>query len=116
MRFAIPRLFKDPWVRNPALIAFSIQFIAWMLSFAHLRGVSHLLILDFSGPRGAEVIGTSSDVFVFLMSALFSMLINLFLVHVFYERMRLVAYLLACFNMLFSVLILIAIGAIMAVN
>mgnify|MGYP001591859662 CR=1 FL=1 len=109
-------LWRDPLLRTSTITACVVFFVAGAVSVASLAGADHLLVIRFTGGRGIDLLGTSVDVFSLVISGFAVSVMNTFLVFALYRRVKTLAYILSIFTLVFSVLILIAAGAIIAVN
>lgn len=105
---------------NPLSITFLISLIllaiGLSLYYLHLADLETLIILHFEGRRGADVLGSKTDVLGIIISGLVINALNFGLVSAFYNRRRFFALLLTGANFLVSLLILLAVIAIISVN
>jgi len=109
-------VFKNICIRNALGLSFAIVLVAFGIAYFSLKDVDYLLVIHFTGGRGIDFLGTKGDIFNVLFSGLAASLVNVFLISVFYDRVRFLSYLFSFFNIVFSVLILIAVGVIISVN
>jgi len=110
------KILKDIYIRNPLALSLILLLIAFGIAYFSLKDVEYLLVVHFTGGGGIDFLGTKGDIFNVLFSGLAASLVNVFLINVFYDRVRFLAYLFSFFNIVFSVLILIAVGVIISVN
>lgn len=109
-------MFKNIYIRNSLALSFILILIAFGIAFFSLKNADYLLVIHFTGGRGIDFLGSKGDIFNILFSGLAVSLVNVFLVNVFYDRVRFLSYLLSVFSIIFSVLLLIAVGVIISVN
>ena len=107
---------RNIYIRNALGISLAILAVAFGIVYLNLQNVDHLLVIHFTGGQGIDFLGSKIDVYEILLSGLVVFLINVFLISVFYERIRYFSYLISFFNIFFTTLILIAVGVIISVN
>ena len=110
------RMLKDTYISTPLALSFLLLLISFGIAYSSLKNVDSLLVIHFVGNQGIDFLGTPNDVFGIIFSGLATSLINIFLINVFYKRSKFFSYLIAFFNIFFSVLILIAVAVIISVN
>jgi hypothetical protein len=113
------RIFNMDFLKGQYIkYALAISGVAAILSITYfsLKKVSHLLVIRFTGGVGIDLLGTKIDVYEVLLLGLIILLTNIFLIKIFYNRIRFISYLMAFFNILFSTLLLIGISVIISVN
>lgn len=74
------------------------------------------VVLHFSPMKGADLFGTPSDVLTLWVLGFAVAAMNVFLAEVFYDRAREISFLFDGVNVLLMLILLIAIGTIVAVN
>ena len=109
-------MFKNIYIRNSLVLSFVLILIAFGTAYISLRNADYLLVIHFTGGRGIDFLGTKGDIFNVLFSGLAASLVNVFLIGVFYDRVRFLSYLFSFFNIVFGTLLLIAVGVIISVN
>lgn len=109
-------LLKDIHIVASMALAIIALIIAAGLVYVNFADVNHLLVIHFDAHRGIDLFGQKISVYNILWSNLLLIIINFFLVTVFYSRARFMAYLLAYSTTSLSLLILAAIMVIISVN
>ena len=115
MKF-LPTILKDKQINWVFAAGLLILIIGFILAFSSLRGAGNLLVIHFDSFNGADFFGNKSDVVDILILSVIIWLINLFLANEFYYRERFLSYFFAYSSLIFSILILLAINAIISVN
>jgi len=93
-----------------------LLIIILTLVYIGFINVGQLLVIYFDFYKGIDFLGTKGGVFAIAGTAAVVSLLNCLLAGFFYSRQRFLSYLLVFFTTLFLILILIAIGVIIAVN
>ncbi|KKU93876.1 MAG: hypothetical protein UY26_C0003G0024 [Candidatus Jorgensenbacteria bacterium GW2011_GWA1_48_13] len=94
-----------------ALMAFSL-----VLVLLNVNELSAPLILHFDKLKGIDFLGEKSDVWGIWAGGFALLVLNSLLASVFFHRERVLAYVFAGVNLLFAVLVLVALGVIFSVN
>lgn len=106
--------------RHQVLFAFATSFAlllaAAILTFVKLRDPVTLLVIHFDVFRGIDTLGTRDDALSLLVMAAGLVMINGLLARAFRDRAAIISYLFGYGSFLISILILIAVGVIVAVN
>lgn len=112
----IINIIKDKYL--PAI--FALSFLIWVFSMAEiilkLKKISVPLVIHFDAYRGIDFLGGKFEIFGILITSFFIMSINFFFGNFFYNRERFISYGFGLASLGLSVLILIAVSVIMAVN
>jgi hypothetical protein len=111
-----PPILKDEFIVWPFLTAVIFLIVGFSVSYIRLADVQNLLIIHFDSFRGIDFLGDKQDVFGILAVGLAVMTVNGFLANVFYYRERFFSYLLSFSSVVLSLLILIAVFAIISIN
>ena len=109
-------ILKDVHIRNALAISLALFVVSAGIVYFSLRDVDYLLVIHFTGGSGINFTGDKNDIFNVLFSGLSISFVNLFLIHIFYNRIRFFSYLISFFNIVFLSLLLIAVGVIISVN
>ncbi|OGY63600.1 MAG: hypothetical protein A3E64_00140 [Candidatus Harrisonbacteria bacterium RIFCSPHIGHO2_12_FULL_48_16] len=96
--------------------SFILLGIATVLFYIHLGGTGNVLVVNFDGFRGINFLGNFNDVFGILLTGFFILAINILLSWGLYKRNKFLAHLLPFATLFISLLILIAVAAIISVN
>ena len=111
-----PIIFKDKYLI--AIFAVSAIFlaIAFGIAYATILSNSNLLVIHFDTYRGVDFFGDSRDVADILVTGAIVLILNSVLANELYFRERILSYALTASTLLFSVLILMAVNAIIFIN
>lgn len=90
--------------------------VAYALFYLYLAPISNVIVVGFDGFHGLNTLGTSSDILAVLASGAAIILINIILASALRARAAFLAYLLPFASLFISILILISVGVIIAVN
>ena len=90
--------------------------IAGLTLFLHWGDFPPRVVLHFQPLMGADLFGERSDVLTLWVLGVAVAAVNVFLAYVFYDRSRELSFLFGGLNVLLMLLLLIAIGTIVAVN
>lgn len=106
--------------RNYLTIAFGLAafflLIGFSLYYVKLANTTHVLIIHFIARRGADVLGDTYDVLGILTAGGVILFLNILLATAFYARNRSVSYLLGIIATCVTLLILLTVIGIIAVN
>ena len=106
--------------RHYLIIAFGLSFfflaIGFSLYYVRLAEIHSLIIIHFLARHGADVIGAKEDALGILISGSVITILNGILASAFYNRERIVSYLVGIITALITLLILITIIVIINVN
>ena len=107
---------KDKFIVIPLVVGLALLIVGFSVAYNQFVGVRNLLIIHFDSFRGIDFLGDKSDVFKILGLGIIVLCLDSFLASVFYWRERFLSYLLTCSTAIFSLLILIAVLAIIFIN
>lgn len=109
-------LFQKKPLLYISLGALAFFIAAPVFIFAHRNHLASPLVLHFDAHNGITAFGTISDLWGIWIIAAFIAGLNVFLAKRFYEKERIIAYMLIAANVLLSLLSFIAIAVIISVN
>ena len=112
----MPTIIKDKFTAIPFALSAVFLVVAFSYAYVNFADFQNLLIVHFDSYRGADFLGDPSDVFGILGVALVILIINGFVADELYWRERFLAYVFACGSAFLSLLILMAVLAIISVN
>lgn len=90
--------------------------VAYILFYIHLAPISNVIVVGFDGFRGLNLLGSANDILKILTSGAVLVVLNAVLAATLAIRVRLLAGIVAFVSLAVSILILISVGAIIAVN
>lgn len=96
--------------------SFIILAIAYVLFYIYLAPISNFIVIGLDGFRGINLLGSPKSILNILILGGVLNLINLLLALVLAKRDQFLAHLLPFISLLISILILIGVGVIVAVN
>ncbi len=111
-----PPIAKDKFIVFPFLTATFLLIAAFSFAYIRLADVQNLLIIHFDSFRGIDFLGSKSDIFGILAVNLAALAVNSWLAYALYYRERFISYLLSFSSAVISLLILIAVLAIISIN
>ena len=112
----LPPIVKDKMTALPFLVSAVLLVVAFCVAYIVFADTQGLLIVHFDAYRGIDFLGNTSHIFGILGIAAAALILNAFLADELYWRERFLAYVFAYMTALFSLLILIAIFAIVSIN
>ena len=98
------------------VISMLLLIIAGLALFLHWSDFPLRVVLHFAPLTGADLFGTRADVLTLWILGITVGAINVFLAEVFYDRSRELSFLFGGVNVALMLILLIAIGTIVAVN
>lgn len=99
-----------------ALVSVVFAAVAGGVLAFHWGEFPSRVVLHFAPTFGADLFGERADVLILWILGVVAMAVNAFLAKVFYDRVRELTFLFVGLNVLVSLLLLVAIGTIVAVN
>ena len=110
-------LYRNKILFSTYLLSLFLLVVAFSMVYVQLGEVQHLLIIHFDSYNEVpDFLGSKDNVYGILLIGLILNVLNAFLAITFYYRERFLSYLLAFSSILISVLILLTISVIIAVN
>ena len=109
-------LLNDVYLRVALVASAALLLIAFAMAYRKFAPIDHLLVIQFEGGRGIDLLGSKYDVFSLLGAGLLVCGINTWLSHVLYGKVRALSYLLAFFTVFFAALLLLVTAVIIRVN
>lgn len=114
--FNTPIILRDKYILLIFAASAVILVIAAATAFINLSGANNLLVIHFDSYKGVDFFGEKYDVFEIVFTAMAIFLINLFLTNEFYSREKFLSYIFAVNTLIVSILISIAVNAIISIN
>ncbi len=111
-----PPIAKDKLTIWPLAVGLALLLIGFGIAIYNFGGFHGLLIIHFDSFRGIDFLGDKSDVFKILGLGVIILAINAVLTHEFYWKERFLSYVLSFGTAIFSLLILMAVIAIISIN
>ncbi len=111
-----PPIAKDKLTIWPFVVGLAFLIIGFGVAIYNFSGFRGLLIIHFDSFRGIDFLGDKGDVFKILGLGIIVLVINAVLAHEFYWKERFLSYVLSFGTAIFSLLILMAIIAIISIN
>ena len=112
----MPTILKDKYTLITFALALLVLLVSFSFAYVNILDNSNLLVIHFDSFNGADFFGDRRDIVDILVTAAIIWIINFMLASEFYFKERFLSYALAISTMLFSVLILVAINAIISIN
>ena len=107
---------RDKFIIFPFVTSLAILIAGFLIAYSNLAEIQNLLIIHFDSFRGIDFLGDKNDVFGILGMGVVVLIINSFLANAFYWKERFLSYLLSFSTAVFSLLLLIAVLAIISIN
>lgn len=109
-------IIKDNYLMGTFGVAAALLLFTLVLVLIFFGETNTPLIIHFDTFRGIDFLGSKLHVFGIVFVGIVMFLINVGLAHTLYYRNRFLSYIIACATLVITLLILIAISAIIAVN
>ena len=97
-------------------VSILILTIGMAVAYSHLSKLNALIILHFNAASGPDYVGSSQDVFLIVLTGMGIALINFFLARALHLREQFLASMVSTGSIFISILILIAVLAIISNN
>ncbi len=112
----LPPIVKDKMTALPFAASIAFLLVALCVAYIAFADTGGLLIVHFDAYRGIDFLGNADNVFGIIAISAAAVAVNAFLADELYWRERFLAYIMAAAAALFSLLILIAVFAIVSIN
>ncbi|PIR44050.1 hypothetical protein COV23_01920 [Candidatus Wolfebacteria bacterium CG10_big_fil_rev_8_21_14_0_10_31_9] len=109
-------ILKDKYLRIIFTSTFAVFLFVVIFSIAVFKNISGPLIIHFDAFKGIDFIGGKIQIFGINFLALIMLVVNLFLADFIYIRERFLSYVISFSSLFLSILLLIIVAVINAIN